>query len=366
VKFSLLVVTTDRLPLVDRLLRSLAAQTYGNFEVILVHGPACTEEARASAGKFPGLDIRLRPSQDHCLSRSRNSALPDATGDIIAFPDDDCVYCPDTLENAASLFNAHPEADVLLAARKDLREEVEEARIDSFCGGSAPSNSPGRGMIPLHPRLALPRVTVEGSRPKQGQEQSFPPMREDSPRVHLEASDAEKLRVKGHHAPCGVQGQSPCRGTGAAPLRLVNRYAAFRRSGTIVQFYRKQCVEAVGPFDERLGPGTGLPYGCGEDTDYLLRALAAGFGVYRARSVVVRHAPFAVRDPGIGAKIEAYARGRMYLLRKHSLPLWFVLANIAWPLLCIPGECLRECRAVARFRRRMFSARLASFMGAAG
>jgi GT2 family glycosyltransferase len=295
-KFSLLIVTTDRLFLVERLLHSLAAQTYGNFEVLLVHGPDCPQEARATVGRFPGMDIRLLSSKDHCLSRSRNTALTDTTGDIIAFPDDDCVYCPDTLENAAALFKAHPEADVLMAVRKDLQE----ADI-------------------------LPAV-----------------------RKDIQKDGAVSV-VRAEKA-----------------LPAVNRYAAFRHSGTIVQFYRKQCAEAVGPFDERLGPGTGLPYGCGEDTDYVLRALAAGFGVYRARSVVVRHAPFAIRDPGIGAKIEAYACGRMYLLRMHRLPLWFVLANIVWPLLCVPGECLRECLTVARFRRRMFNARLASFLGAAG
>ncbi|MDR2669648.1 MAG: glycosyltransferase [Desulfovibrio sp.] len=369
-KFSLLVVTTDRLSLVERLLHSLAAQTYGNFEVLLVHGPDCPEGARSTAGNFPGLDIRLFSSQDHCLSRSRNLALHETTGDIIAFPDDDCVYCPDTLENASTVFKAHPEADVLLAVRRDLREDVEEARKYFSCGGSAPSNSPGRGMLPLHPRLIFQRVTFARSRLEQAHERTLPPMREDDLRTRFDTNDAEKLRVKGR--PEQAQGRTlhsresisnPVRG---GAFRAVNRYSAFRHSGTIVQFYRKQCVKAVGPFDERLGPGTGLPYGCGEDTDYVLRALAAGFGVYRARSVVVRHAPFSIRDPGIGAKIEAYARGRMYLLRKHDLPLWFVLANIAWPLLCIPGECLRECLAVASFRRRMFSARLSSFLGAAG
>jgi GT2 family glycosyltransferase len=296
VKFSLLIVTTNRLHLVERLLHSLAVQTYGNFEVILVHGPACPEDARASAGRFPGLNIRLLTSKDHCLSRSRNLALTGTTGDIIAFPDDDCVYCPDTLKNAASLFTAHPEAEALLAVREDLREA---------------------DVLPAVQKNLQEAGAVSGAR------------------------------------------------AGAA-LPSVNRYAAFRHSGTIVQFYRKQCVEVVGPFDERLGPGTGLPYGCGEDTDYVLRALAAGFGVYRAPAVVVRHAPMNIREAGISAKIEAYARGRMYLLRKHGLPAWFVAANIAWPLFCVPGECLRECRAVVRFRWDMFRARLSSCLGAAG
>jgi glycosyltransferase involved in cell wall biosynthesis len=309
VKFSLLVVTTDRLHLAERLFRSLAAQSHKDFEVLFVHGQACAEEAVALARKYDdALDVRPVPSPTPALSRARNLALPLLNGDCIAFPDDDCVYCPDTLERAVALFTAHPEADVLLAAGKDLLESGD-----------------------------LPTVRKD--------------LREDD----LPAA-GEGRREKDRHPA----------GSGEAALRAVNRYSAFRRSGTIVQFYRRRCVETVGPFDEKLGPGTGLPYGCGEDTDYVLRALAAGFAVYRAPEVVVRHAPMNIREAGIGAKIEAYARGRMYLLRKHGLPAWFVAANIAWPLFCVPGECLRECRAVVRFRWDMFRARLSSCLGAAG
>jgi glycosyltransferase involved in cell wall biosynthesis len=320
VKFSLLVVTTDRLYSTERLFRSLAAQSHKDFEVLFVHGEACAAEARALAGKYADvLSIRCVPSPTPALSRARNLALPLLNGDCVAFPDDDCVYNSDTLERACDLFLKHPEADVLLAAGKALREA--------------------------------------------------------DARVYSATNDTGKMRVKGHHAPCGVQGQRPCRGRGAEPpqgsgrspgLRAVNRYSAFRSSGTILQFYRGHCVEAVGAFDETLGPGTGLPYGCGEDTDYVLRALAAGFRVYRTRSVVVRHEEVNPLDPPPAPKVRAYAAGRMRLLRKHGLPLWFVLVNIAWPLLCIPGECLRVCRAVAGFRRLMFRARLASYPEAAG
>jgi hypothetical protein len=88
--------------------------------------------------------------------------------------------------------------------------------------------------------------------------------------------------------------------------------------------------------------------------------------VYRAPSVVVPHpATFAFNLPPAG-KVRAYAAGRMRLLRKHGLPLWFVAANVVWPLLCVPGECLRACRAVVRFRWDMFRARLSSCHGAAG
>jgi GT2 family glycosyltransferase len=279
VKFSLITVTTDRLPLTERLLRSLAAQTHKNFEILFVHGPACSEGARALAGRFPDLDVKVFASRDHCLSRSRNLALPHAAGDIVAFPDDDCVYEPDTLTEILSLFQRRSEADVLLAGLRDLEEEEER-----------------------------------------------------------------------------------CSARGKDALRPVGRYAVFRGSETFLQFYRRRCVDAVGPFDERLGPGTGLPYGSGEDTDYVLRAAEAGFGVFRAPSAVVRHPAADLRDPGLRDKVKAYARGRMYLLRKHKMPFWFKLANSVYPLLCIPGECLKACGPVLGYRWTMFAARLGGMM----
>jgi glycosyltransferase involved in cell wall biosynthesis len=36
------------------------------------------------------------------LSRARNAALPYMTADVVAFPDDDCVYPPDLLERVAA------------------------------------------------------------------------------------------------------------------------------------------------------------------------------------------------------------------------------------------------------------------------
>jgi len=47
-----------------------------------------------------GAAVRLRSAPG--LSRARNAALPQLTGDAVAFPDDDCVYPPDLLERVAA------------------------------------------------------------------------------------------------------------------------------------------------------------------------------------------------------------------------------------------------------------------------
>lgn len=143
-----------------------------------------------------------------------------------------------------------------------------------------------------------------------------------------------------------------------SPDSLATRYSIFKRGETYVQFFRKEAVDRIGPFDPVIGPGTGLPYGCGEDTDYLLRAIEAGLTVMHVPSVHVRHNEVDVVAAKKNAqKISSYAIGRMYLLHKHDLPLWFQLLNIAYPLLRIPMEGF----AATWYRIAMFAARLKGF-----
>lgn len=143
-----------------------------------------------------------------------------------------------------------------------------------------------------------------------------------------------------------------------APNSLRNWLSIFWRGETYVQFYRKEAVDYIGPFDPAIGPGTGLPYGCGEDTDYLLRAVTANLTVLYAPSVHVRHNEVDAQLARTNKeKICSYATGRMYLLHKHRLPLWFQMATIAYPLmrLCLEGPSSWS------YRFTMFKARLKGF-----
>ncbi|MGV8935946.1 MAG: glycosyltransferase family 2 protein [Allorhizobium sp.] len=54
------------------------------------------------------------------LSLGRNVGLGAATGDIIAFPDDDCWYRPALLAEVQALFEAHPERGMLLGRTVDV------------------------------------------------------------------------------------------------------------------------------------------------------------------------------------------------------------------------------------------------------
>jgi len=145
---------------------------------------------------------------------------------------------------------------------------------------------------------------------------------------------------------------------------VLNLYSVFQDCPSYVHFYRLEAVRAVGRFDERLGVGCDTAFQSGEDTDYALRALEQGFSVVRAPLVLVRHPSVTLRSQKLQTKVAAYAAGRMRLLRKHAFPWWFLAANVLYPLLRLPLDCLAECMRIARYRCAMFTARLKWLKGA--
>jgi glycosyltransferase involved in cell wall biosynthesis len=124
------------------LLDSLRAQTYKNFQVLIVDQNADDRIKGVIASAGQGLDICYL-SSDRGLSRARNVALRFVDGDVIAFPDDDCWYPPNLLERVAAIFSANPDLGGLTAKLVDengnamkrrRRRRGELNRISVFSG----------------------------------------------------------------------------------------------------------------------------------------------------------------------------------------------------------------------------------------
>jgi glycosyltransferase involved in cell wall biosynthesis len=95
VTFDLVVATVGRTAELERFLASLDAQSHREFRVLVVDQ---NDDDRI----LPLLGERVaRLRSAPGLSRARNVALPELTADVVAFPDDDCVYPPDLLERVA-------------------------------------------------------------------------------------------------------------------------------------------------------------------------------------------------------------------------------------------------------------------------
>jgi glycosyltransferase involved in cell wall biosynthesis len=124
-----------------------------------------------------------------------------------------------------------------------------------------------------------------------------------------------------------------CSGLFSTVSGSVDRYNVWTRAISCAIFLRRAVVERVGPFDETLGLGSGTAYGSGEETDYVIRALRAGFRIEFVTDVVVRHPnPEEHIDRATLRKTYRYGCGMGRVLTKHRYPLWFKARALARPL----------------------------------
>jgi glycosyltransferase involved in cell wall biosynthesis len=269
VTFDLVVATVDRVDALGRLLASLECQTHAALRVLLVdqnddqrlddvvaaHGSLELERFRAERG----------------LSRARNVALPHVEADVVAFPDDDCVYPPDLLERVASRLTTEPELDGLTGRAADAAGESS---------------------------ASWPR-------------------------------DAAQLTTD----------------------NLWNRAISF----TI--FLRAGLVERIGSFDEELGLGADGDRSSGEETDYLVRAVASGARIAYDPTLTVLHE----QKPGTGSLAAREGASLGYILRKHHYPKRVVTRMLIRPAGGAVVALARRDTARARFQLETLRGRLRGY-----
>lgn len=244
-KFSLVLATVNRTRELASFLESLARQTYRDFELIIVDQnldnrliPIC----RAYQEKFPIIHLRSEAG----LSRARNVGLYHATGEVIAFPDDDCIYPRDLLERVAGFLSVHP-------------------AVDGITG-------------------------------------------------------------------CAVRNDGrPCCGRWDRQSGFLNRWNVWIRGISITLFLRRKVIEDIGYFDESLGVGANTPWGSGEETDLLLRALSRGYSVFYDPTLKVIH-PDKMLDASTVVRARSYGRGMGRVMRKHGYPIWYWFYYLLRPL----------------------------------
>ncbi|MDQ7842944.1 MAG: glycosyltransferase [Armatimonadota bacterium] len=260
-KFSLILATVERTREVARFLASLEGQTYPHFEVVVVDQNDDDRVDRLIASHEMHYAIRrLRASRG--LSRARNQGIAVATGDVLAFPDDDCWYPPELL-----------------------------VRVVGHLESGTWQGVAGRAVDSVH-------------RPSGG-------MRWD--------------QTSGLLAPGNV----------------------WRRATSYTIFLQRVVVERVGGFDESLGIGSGTRWGSGEETDYLLRAMAAGFRIFYDPALYVYHEQPVRNSAALGF---SYGMGMGRVLRKHHYPPWFVFQQVSRAVIGAVAAAAAGRRDDARFR----------------
>ena len=234
---SVVVTTRNRMPEVDKFLQHLEAQTYRDFELLMVDqnpGTAVSELLKRHA--FPQ---KYFHTDERGASRGRNIGFRAVRGDIIAIPDDDCWYPPDLLTTVVRWFDAHPDIDLLTVLE---------------------CNPEGKPMVPQNP------------------------------------------------PPAGFCTDQP---VGLFPERSV-----WMAQSSMV-FLRRKVLDAIGLLDESLGVGCDTKYQSGEETDFFLRALHAGFKMWFEPSIKIFHVE--LRTPErLRRSNYPYSVGTGSVLRMHG------------------------------------------------
>lgn len=113
--FDLVVATVGRGEELGRFLDSLEGQDVTSLRALVVDQNADDRAARTLEGRTNVEHLRSTPG----LSRARNAALEHVRADLVAFPDDDCVYPPGLLRRVAERFEADGALDGLTGRSAD-------------------------------------------------------------------------------------------------------------------------------------------------------------------------------------------------------------------------------------------------------
>ncbi len=144
--FSLILATVGRTEDPGRLLASLDGQSHRSFELIVVDQNPDDRLApvlEPYKSKFPILHLR---SKLKGVSRARNLGLDHATGAVVSFPDDDCLYPRSLLADVARFFEEHPEKDGLTGRSTNSAGEDSNGRYDKRGGPVRKPNVWTRGI----------------------------------------------------------------------------------------------------------------------------------------------------------------------------------------------------------------------------
>src|SRR5438874_3398690 len=138
-------------PYIAETLESVVAQTFADFEVLVVDDGS-PDGTAAVAQQFVDRDSRIRliRQQNQRVSVARNTAMTAATGRFFALLDSDDVWKPEYLAEQLKVLDERPEADIVSANAVNL-------------GGPLDGTLWKAGRPGIHSISFLDLIRVEGS-----------------------------------------------------------------------------------------------------------------------------------------------------------------------------------------------------------
>ena len=132
---SVVLPTRDRAALVPRAIASVQAQTYGNWELIVVDDGSTDDTPAVLAPYLDDPRIQVHRTEGVTLPCARNLALEAAAGDVVVYLDDDNTFDPLWFKAVVWAFGQRPDVDVLYAAR--VIDDIH--RVERIGAGALPT-----------------------------------------------------------------------------------------------------------------------------------------------------------------------------------------------------------------------------------
>ncbi|HEX6188768.1 MAG TPA: glycosyltransferase family A protein [Pyrinomonadaceae bacterium] len=108
-RVSVIIPLFNKAPYIERALRSVAAQTFADFEIIVVDDGS-TDGGLTIVEKFTDARLHIVRQQNAGPGAARNRGLREACGEFVAFLDADDEWLPEYLGESVRLLDEYPEA----------------------------------------------------------------------------------------------------------------------------------------------------------------------------------------------------------------------------------------------------------------
>ncbi|WP_075721646.1 glycosyltransferase family 2 protein [Roseburia sp. 499] len=146
IKISVIMLTYNREKLVQRAIESVLNQTYKNIEFIIVDNGS-EDKSGEVVEYYAKMDKRIKPYHISkcCIGAGRNFGLRQATGEYVAFIDDDDWMYEDMLEYLVDFVKDY-NADIVLCGSQ---KEIEGKIFDNCCFDKVLVMNSGESVIEL-------------------------------------------------------------------------------------------------------------------------------------------------------------------------------------------------------------------------
>jgi glycosyltransferase involved in cell wall biosynthesis len=159
-RVSVVIPTYRRHDMIIDTLNSVFLQTFKDFEVIVVNDGSPDQTAQLLAPLAASGRIRYLEQPNQGQAAARNRGLAEATGEFIAFLDDDDLWPPDKLEWQVTYLERDPSIAAVAGAYESIGDSIASGTSIVGCEGVITAEEISRGIPFASPGQILIRTQI--------------------------------------------------------------------------------------------------------------------------------------------------------------------------------------------------------------